>query len=73
MRLMATRTTGFQAEAKDEPPFGPGFSDSELRRAKSMEIWGSTFDDDEGEGDFCRFILKDESGKQIAARIIAGY
>lgn len=71
MYLMSNKTIGFESSAKETPPFGPGFSQDEIDKSSSMEIWGSSIKDDGA--DFCEFKLKDKDGNVIATRCIGGY
>jgi len=54
-------------------PCGPGrrFEPDQVEAAVLMEIHGSDFN--EPGDDYCLFILKDEIGREIAQRRIAGY
>ncbi|MDA8102641.1 MAG: hypothetical protein M0Z34_06735 [Nitrospiraceae bacterium] len=57
--------------ATEPGPFGPGFRLPVIQRAARMEIVGSSFAD-EG-SDWVDFVLRDQDGREIARRRIAGY
>lgn len=58
------------AEAKDRPPFGPGFTEIPEGTVR-MEVWGSSFDDPGP--DFCEFRLMAADGSVLASKRVAGY
>lgn len=58
-------------EAVRQPPFGPGFSQSQIDRAAKLIVTGTCFNDP-GD-DWVSFELLDATGKCIAAKRIAGY
>lgn len=69
-RIKTVKGEEMIAMAKDKYPFGPGFSDEDLKDAVTMEIWGSSFDD---HGEWTEFKLKDASGKLIKRKRVDGY
>ena len=58
-------------EATRGSPFGPGFSEAQVKGAERMIITASSFSDPGG--DSVVFQLHDASGAVIASRRIAGY
>lgn len=66
--LLTTQRRGDMTAA---PPFGPGFSEEIVAKARHMEIHGSDFSD-QGE-DQCVFILYDGEGREITRRCMPGY
>lgn len=62
--------TGMEKEAKASPPFGPGFTDEQVKKADKLEVWGSCID--EAGGDYTWFALR-KNGVLIAGRKQGGY
>jgi len=60
-----------KARMKDPAPFGPGFTDTQIEGAETMETWASGFSDPGP--DYCEFRLFDADGKRIATRRVEGY
>jgi hypothetical protein len=58
-------------QAKEIPPFGPGFGDEETRDVVRLEVWASSFNDP-GE-DFTDWKLFDAQGRLVTERRIPGY
>jgi hypothetical protein len=54
-----------------QPPFGPGFTQTQADRAATMTVAHSSFRD-EGD-DYTIFILKDSEGKAIEQTKVEGY
>lgn len=59
-----------QRQAREAPPFGPGWDESIAQQATTLEIWGTRFD--EGTEDRVEYRLFHGS-RLVAARSIAGY
>lgn len=60
-----------ETEAKSSPPFGPGFTDEQIKQAERMEIWASRVNDPCA--DFTEFRLLDNGGGVVAKKRIGGY
>lgn len=54
-----------------QPPFGPGFTQTQADEAATMDILNSSFKDD-GD-DYTMFILKNSLGEVVNKTIIGGY
>lgn len=54
-----------------QPPFGPGFTQTQADEAATMDIVNSSFKDD-GD-DYTMFILKDSEGKVLNKATVGGY
>ena len=63
----------FIREATLRKPMGPGFTVEQacLSTVKTMEVWGTNFNDP-GLDEF-HFILKDKDGNKIASATVPGY
>jgi hypothetical protein len=70
-RIDTLRGEPLAATATRRPPFGPGFIDTDLAAAATLELWGSSFDDPGN--DWCEYRLFDAQGRQIACRRLDGY
>ena len=69
MYLIASTTV--KSDMTVERPFGPKFSEKLAGEATVMLIYGSSFK--EPGKDYCRFVLRDRQGNDMAVRQIEGY
>lgn len=60
------------SEALEPAPFGPGFSMDDLLHIQvdRMEVWGTSFTDDE---EYCEFRLLNEAGEVLKTKRVEGY
>lgn len=57
--------------AKQQPPFGPGFTDEEIARSVKMEVWCSSFSDPGPDWTVFKLIAAD--GRIVGTKLVEGY
>jgi len=65
------KKTSDKDQMKNPAPFGPGFSEDQIKESATMEVWATGFSDPGP--DYCEFRLFDADGKRIATRRVDGY
>ena len=70
MYLRSTLSGEGMSYATLEPPFGPGFTEDQVKQADKMEVWCSGFKDPGP--DFTRFKLL-KGDETVASQEVGGY
>jgi hypothetical protein len=67
--FLLDRTQDKERMVKNAPE-GPGFSSTQSRAAKVMEIYCTSFSDP---GEECVFVLRGQDGRVLAEQRVSGY